>query len=371
MTLDEKIKNLKNELEKESHEISTDSYPMSIGEILSNYEAGEINLSPAFQRLYRWKNDQKSKFIESIFLGIPIPSIFVSQQGDGTWNVVDGVQRLSTILEFTNNLKTKTEELSLSKVPLLPSLEGMTWEQMPIELKRKFRKEKLTFNIIKTENSLKAQYELFQRLNTGGTFLSPQEIRNCLLIMVNTDFYNEINSLKNDDNFKTILNFNDFDRRIEEEYPMELIVRYFIGRGEVDFSKYDYTTLIAEFFDSEIIKILNDSSRNIQEEIKDFKKTCIKLSDTLGERALNRIDTKTHQGKGGFSTVVFDLLIPGISLEIDKIDNYDKNKLNQVIYELFIKAEEENIFDRGLKAVDRFEKITKLSKQYFKELGEK
>ena len=263
MTLDEKIKNLKNELEKESHEISTDSYPMSIGEILSNYEAGEINLSPEFQRLYRWKDDQKSKFIESIFLGIPIPSIFVSQQGDGTWNVVDGVQRLSTILEFTNNLETKTEELILSKVPLLSSLEGMTWEQMPIELKRKFRKEKLTFNIIKTENSLKAQYELFQRLNTGGTFLSPQEIRNCLLIMVNTDFYNEINNLKNDDNFKTILNFNDFDRRIEEEYPMELIVRYFIGRGEVDFSKYDYTTLIAEFFDSEIIKILNDSSRNI------------------------------------------------------------------------------------------------------------
>ena len=105
--------------------------------------------------------------------------------------------------------------------------------------------------------------------------------------------------------------------------------------------------------------------------IKDFKKTCAKLSDTLGERALNRIDTNTHQGKGGFSTIVFDLLIPGISLEIDKIDNYDKDKLNQVIYELFIKAEEENIFDRGLKAVDRFEKVTKLSKQYFKELGEK
>ena len=69
---------------------------MSFGEIMNLYEDGELVISPDFQRLYRWESYQKSKFIESILLGIPLPPIFVFQDDDNTWELVDGLQRLST-----------------------------------------------------------------------------------------------------------------------------------------------------------------------------------------------------------------------------------------------------------------------------------
>jgi len=73
-------------------EIRTDGYAMSIGEWISLYENKEIDIHPEFQRFFRWSINQKSNLIESILLGIPIPTIFVSQRKDGVWDVVDGLQ---------------------------------------------------------------------------------------------------------------------------------------------------------------------------------------------------------------------------------------------------------------------------------------
>ena len=81
-------------------EFKTDGYPMSIGEIINLYESREMVINPNFQRFFRWSQAQKTRFIESILLGIPTPAIFVYQRDDGVWELVDGLQRISTILEF-------------------------------------------------------------------------------------------------------------------------------------------------------------------------------------------------------------------------------------------------------------------------------
>jgi Protein of unknown function DUF262 len=91
---------LEQQIATKAKEIHTDGYPMSIGEVISLYKDSDIDIHPEFQRIFRWTTDQKSRLIESILLGIPIPSIFVSQRPDGVWDVIDGVQRLSTIFEF-------------------------------------------------------------------------------------------------------------------------------------------------------------------------------------------------------------------------------------------------------------------------------
>lgn len=91
-----------NELESQVQELrnslTTDRMDMSFGEIMNMYEQGEIIISPEFQRLFRWTIEQKTKFIESILLGIPIPPIFVAEDNDGRWELVDGLQRISTVL---------------------------------------------------------------------------------------------------------------------------------------------------------------------------------------------------------------------------------------------------------------------------------
>ncbi|EMV0255521.1 DUF262 domain-containing protein [Vibrio cholerae] len=96
---------LEKEIQKARKEIVSDGYDMSLGEIVNLYRENELKINPDFQRLFRWDVTRKTRFIESILLGIPIPPIFVFQDKDGNWELIDGLQRLSTILEFTGVLK--------------------------------------------------------------------------------------------------------------------------------------------------------------------------------------------------------------------------------------------------------------------------
>ena len=123
---------LQDEIDLKIKAISTDGYPMSLGELMNVYEDGELQIHPEFQRFFRWSIEQKSKLIESLFLGIPIPSIFVSQSDDGVWDVIDGSQRLSTLFQFAGILKDENGNLLepsvLTKTKYLHSLENKRWE---------------------------------------------------------------------------------------------------------------------------------------------------------------------------------------------------------------------------------------------------
>jgi uncharacterized protein with ParB-like and HNH nuclease domain len=101
---------LSEEIAQAKRLVRTDAYQMSIGEIVSMYDNREIIIDPEFQRLFRWNNSQKSKLIESLLLGIPLPSIFVFEKDDGSWELIDGLQRISTILEFMGKLRDPTED---------------------------------------------------------------------------------------------------------------------------------------------------------------------------------------------------------------------------------------------------------------------
>src|SRR6266851_3082575 len=115
---------LQDEITSQSVQIKTDAYSMSIGELLNLYRDEELDVHPEFQRVYRWTPFQKSRLIESLLLGIPIPPIFVAQRKDGIWDVVDGVQRLSTIFQFMGELRDEDgkllEPLVLEKTKFLP-----------------------------------------------------------------------------------------------------------------------------------------------------------------------------------------------------------------------------------------------------------
>jgi len=91
---------LEKEIKKARKEIVSDGYEMSLGEVMNLYKEDELKINPEFQRLFRWDITRKTRFIESILLSIPIPPIFVFQDEDGNWELIDGLQRLSTVLEF-------------------------------------------------------------------------------------------------------------------------------------------------------------------------------------------------------------------------------------------------------------------------------
>ena len=104
---------LQREIDTAQRQVRTDAYQMSVGEVVTMYKDGELVINPDFQRLFRWNEGQKSKLIESILLGIPLPPIFVFERDDGKWELVDGLQRVSTLLEFMGLLLDPETQQSL------------------------------------------------------------------------------------------------------------------------------------------------------------------------------------------------------------------------------------------------------------------
>ena len=234
---------LESEIEAKAKEIHADAYGMSIGELMSLYRDGELDIHPEFQRFFRWTALQKSKFVESILLGIPIPSIFVSQRDDGVWDVVDGVQRLSTIFEFTGILrdeqKNKVPSSTLVGTDYLPSLEGRVWEdpsrtnlEFPSPLRINFKRQKLDLKIIKKESDPNTKYDLFERLNTLGSQLSDQEVRNCLLVMINPGLFRWLQVLSQDEHFQNTIGLT--ETRQEALLQPELLCCRDSGAGWVE-----------------------------------------------------------------------------------------------------------------------------------------
>jgi hypothetical protein len=189
---------LSTEIEKAQRLVKTDAYQMSIGEIVTMYDDNEIIVDPEFQRLFRWDVSQKSKLIESLLLGIPIPSIFVFEKEDGTWELIDGLQRISTILEFMGRLRNPDGGMQKASVLVatkyLPSLHNAVWEttknigiaiadQRPIDksLQLAIRRSRLAVEILKRPSEDQTKFDLFQRLNAGGTQANAKnfEIASC------------------------------------------------------------------------------------------------------------------------------------------------------------------------------------------------
>jgi len=228
---------LQEEIIEKRREIRTDGYPMSIGEWISLYEKNEVDIHPEFQRFFRWTESQKTNLIESILLGIPIPPIFVSQRPDGVWDVVDGLQRLSTIYQFVGILKDEkgklVDPLVLEDTKYLPSLKDQRWENpddeahsLPPDARLLVKRAKVAASIILRESDVTAKYDLFQRLNTGGSQLSPQEVRNCILVMLNRDLYFWLRKLAEQEAFKSCTALS--DNPVQESYDTELVLRFVI-----------------------------------------------------------------------------------------------------------------------------------------------
>ena len=353
--------NLMEELDKERKNIKTDSYDMSIGELISLYQAGDMKLNPAYQRLYRWDKDHKVRFIESILIGIPIPEIFVAQKKDGKWDIVDGVQRISTLLQLVGELPDH-DPLVLEATKYLPSLEGMTWETMPADAKRLLKRARIGVNIILTDNSIESQYELVQRLNTGGVSLESQEIRNCLIIMLNENYYNKINELKNYENFKKCLTITEDKYKVE--YHMELIVRYLVAkRNKVKYEDYNVSSeKLADFLDHEIYLLISDSDFNIDEEIELFKKTFDLLAEKMGADTFKKYNLSKHCFEGAFSNASYEAILVGVAENLENLRGKDIKRIIEKMYseEKFLKFSA-----RGIKAIGRFQGLNEFSREYF------
>lgn len=363
---------LKEEIMEKRKEIVVDSYPMSIGEIMNLYKDGELDVHPEFQRFYRWDEEQKTKLIESILLGIPIPPIFVAQRTDGKWDVIDGQQRLSTVLQFLQVLKQENgscyKPLVLGGTKFLPSLKGVRWDSDELfsgEQKIAFKREKLNFTIIKEtgENDL-AKYEMFQRLNTGGTHLSAQELRNCLLIMINKELYDLIIKLNDNLDFQSCTPLT--DNQFGERYDLELIVRYLLYTYfSGDFlNKVDKSRSMDSFLTEELEQYARQKDNSITVDVaQKFSRIFKLLNKQLGENAFKKYQEKKF--KGPVMLASFESIIPGLYLNIDYWEKH-QSEIEKKITDIYCESAFETATRRGIRALDRMCQLISFSREWFK-----
>lgn len=363
------------EIDSKIKEISTDSYAMSLGELMNLYLDNELDISPDFQRFFRWSQEQKSKLIESLFLGIPIPPIFVSQREDGVWDVVDGVQRLSTIFEFAGILK-KSEEDSyppsvLSGTKYLPSLNDKKWNSerddpynsLTASQRMFLKRAKINLQIILKQSDISTKYELFMRLNTLGSKLSDQEIRNCFLTMTNPHLYKWIEELSKNENFINATALS--DRNIEEAFDKELVLRFLIFRNspfnEVKKSD-DLSVLLTE--EMEAIALEN-TKIDLDEEKEIFEGTFALLNRVLGSDAFHKFDPTKDKFVRGFLVSGFEAIAIGISLNPELFSLNEDELIVKKIKEIWTHDRFKEATIPGTRATSRVMKLKEFGQDFF------
>lgn len=362
---------LSQEISVARKDIRTDEYQMSIGEWASLYEGGELDIHPEFQRLFRWSDEQKSNLIESILLGIPIPPIFVSQRGDGVWDVIDGLQRLSTIFQTMGILKDEggspKPPLVLKATKYLPSIDGKSWEgdddrELEADLKRLIRRSRIGVSIILRESDENTKFDLFERLNTGGSALSEQEVRNCILVMVDKSCYEWLRSLTEIASFKNTTALS--EKLLSEQYDMELALR-FVLFADADEQSLKSVGDVGTYITSRMIEFFRDPNFDRTQQYERFKAVFDTLWALMEESAFKRYSPDRQKHMGSFLVSLFEAVTAGADELIR--ENKDVSVIPVKAAALWQEDSFTNWARSGVTASRRLWRIIPFSRRYFSE----
>lgn len=294
---------LDNAIREKRNLLRADRLDVSFGELKSLYSTGELLISPEFQRSFRWDNAQKSAFIESLIVGLPVPPIFVAEDDDGKWELVDGLQRLSTVFSFFGDLKISENSetppsFTLEKCRLITQLNGYNQKQLPVKISTGILRAVCRVEILRWDSAIAGKYELFKRLNTGGSPLTPQEIRNAVFIEKSRDLILLCRELGEEQDFLNLLKLTAKQKvlRLNEE----LILRYFFLRhGSINTDLSLQENL--DRFTEEVFSKTNFKIEKIEEEKEIFRRVIKLWKDNL-------IAKDFHAPNGPLKTSLYEVV---------------------------------------------------------------
>lgn len=260
--------------------------PQTVYELVNRkWERGLIKM-PDFQRKFVWKLEQQSLFIESVLLNFPLPPLYINKDAKGNYLIVDGLQRITTLRRFL------MDEFRLKDLKAFPNLNNKNFSELKnldLDYQSKIEDKKLLVYLIQPSVPLSMVYDIFNRINTGGTQLARQEIRNCIYLGKSTDF---LQKLASNDLFKTAIDYGISDNRAKDQ---EAILR-FLSFQIFDY-KLDYKNSMNDFVENTMKFINSNSSESDLKNLERKFNKAMKYTFSFFEKKNFRIPTKETRGR--------------------------------------------------------------------------
>ncbi len=288
---------------------------------------GMVDIAPEYQRHFVWDANRQSALIESLFLGIPIPSLFMATNRDASWEVIDGLQRLTTILNFIgdeselNNIQIKHEKLKLAGLEKLDSMNGLLFDDLPKSMQFMLQTRPLRITVLNDRSDFNVRYDLFERLNTGGVTLHEQEIRNCVYIGEFNDFIKE---LSEDDDFRAVVKMTaNAERKGSYE---ELVLRFFAYHEDSDSFVHSVKGFLNDYMEKK--------TKSFKEK-KSYKKLFRETFNALNENLPDGIVRGTR--KNITPVVLYEAISVGCAKALNSGEEYDLGRLEALLNDPEIK----------------------------------
>lgn len=354
-------------IDKKIGEVRTESLDMSVGEIITLHQQRELVIRPDFQRLFRWSLEQQSRLVESLLLELPIPSIFVIEKESGVLELIDGLQRISSLLHFIDaqSLELSEEDaeeddaeglqgsevaleagpeeeegeeeedaqqhdpqaLTLEGCDLVQELNGMTFEDLPLTIRLRLKRTPIRTVIIKRQSSQFLRYEMFKRLNTGGSKLSDQDIRNVNARMLGDSgalFYKKLVKSAHYGPFKRtieLLPATSLETRTDEE----LVLRFFATKNY----RAKFRGNVGDWLDGYMEDVLLGGHPFDADELQDFYAVFEVLAEKFGPYAF--VKYRKGQPLGGVAPAYFEAVSIGALASLEKLRTLSAEHAREVL----------------------------------------
>lgn len=326
---------------KEIKNLSIKTVDKELADLHRMIKENVVIIQPTFQREYVWGKKNASRFIESLYLGFPVPPIFVIEKEDGLLEVIDGQQRLTSIKLFLDN------ELKLSKLEVLGNFSGKKFDDLSEEEQRKLKGKSLSVTKIDSSSDEGLKFDLFARINQGAVKLNEQELRNCLYHGSLTDAVIEMG--KNEkiqiilENFKAIRN---------RQLHLEIIERFFtideIINKNWDIEEKSYSGRMKDSINGFMKKNQNADNEKINEFKDKFFKAIENVYLVFGEEAF-----KLYNEEGKYTNRVNSPVAEMQLLVLSRFEKEEIDKCKSEIKELF-----ENLCVKDQDFVDSLRRAT-------------
>lgn len=346
--------------------IKIDKDQYSIYEMKRKYDRGKICMDPSFQRNFVWNSRQMSELIESVIIGIPLPLIYLAESQNGSLVVVDGRQRLTTFIQFLNN------EFKLKGLRILRELNGYSFDDL--EENNVFSKYatdiedfQLVVQIIKYPTPDKVRFDIFDRVNRGGTPLNKQEMRNALYQGKSTEL---LKTLSEGEAFKLATGSSISPKHMKDRYIILRAICFSLYQKkelrDIDGKTIEYKSDIEDFLGRGMEFLNTRTDEEITELKNEFERNMRHIYYVLGEDAF-RIPGLDGRRRP-ISMTLFEALYY-LFQNFEDVDKEDREKLEQCVAELLDDAEFLDCLQSSVDSknhVDiRFNKVMRKYREYF------